>query len=60
MAFYQDVGITPRLYRDFLEADWKYLEAYLERGGSIYLVKIGNLPSEKQVYRIQKKPAPSG
>ncbi|GEM_PF-1928236 len=55
MAFYQDVGITPRLYRDFLEADQKYLKEYLERGGNIYLVKIGNLPSEKQVYQIQKK-----
>ncbi len=54
MAFYQDVGISPRLYRDFLEADRKYLEEYLERGGSIYLVKIGNLPSEKQVYEVKR------
>ena len=57
MAFYLDVGITPKLYRDFLEPDRKYLEKYMERGGSIYLVKIGNLPSEKQVYQLLRKKA---
>ena len=54
MAFYQDMGITPKLYRDFLEPDRKYLEEYMKRGGSIYLLKIGNLPSEKQVYKVQR------
>jgi hypothetical protein len=55
MVFYLDVGITPKLYRDFLEPDRKYLEEYMEREGSIYLLKIGNLPSEKQVYQLLRK-----
>lgn len=55
MAFYHDMGIPAELYRDFLEPDRKYLEEYMERGGSIYLLKIGNLPSEKQVYELQRK-----
>ena len=55
MAFYQDVGIPAELYSAFLEPDRKYLEEYRERGGSIYLLKIGNLPSEKQVYQLLRK-----
>jgi len=55
MAFYHDMGIPAELYRDFLEPDRKYLEEYMERGGSIYLLKIGNLPSEKKVYELLRK-----
>ncbi|MBW1646059.1 MAG: hypothetical protein JRJ56_07015 [Deltaproteobacteria bacterium] len=57
MAFHHDMEMPPELFSDFFEADRQALAAYLERGGSIYLLKIGNLPSEKKVYRLQPRAA---
>ncbi|MBN2232868.1 MAG: hypothetical protein JW781_08635 [Deltaproteobacteria bacterium] len=52
LAFHQDIGISPGIRKQFLEPDEDQIRAYIDRGGSVYLVMVGNLPSEKQVYRL--------
>ena len=55
LAFHHEQEVPVELFTDFFEPDRDYFLDYLARGGNIYLLKIGNLPSEKRVYQLQAK-----
>ncbi len=53
VAFTDELRDNPDSLLDVLELEQNYLIDYLHRGGSIYCVSVGHLPSGKRIYRLQ-------
>jgi hypothetical protein len=53
MAFRRDEPIPEEL--QYLLNRERFVRDYINRGGKIYIVTVGDLPSTKAVYRIKKK-----
>ncbi len=53
IAFTDEIRDDPEKLLSVLESERLHLEGFLGRGGSIYCVAVGHLPSGKRVYRLQ-------
>ena len=52
IAFTDELRDNPEALFEILENERDHLFNYLQRGGSIYCVAVGHLPSGKRVYRL--------
>ncbi len=57
IAFTDELRDNPEALLAILENERVHLLDYLHRGGSIYCVAVGHLPSGKRVYRLRAAPA---
>ena len=53
IAFTDELRDNPEALLGILEKERVHLLDYLQRGGAIYCVAVGHLPSGKRVYRLQ-------
>ena len=52
VAFTDELRDNPEALLEILENERGYLSDYLQRGGAIYCVAVGHLPSGKRIYRL--------
>ena len=52
VAFTDELRDNPEALLEILENERDHLSDYLQRGGAIYCVAVGHLPSGKRIYRI--------
>ncbi len=55
IAFTDELRDNPEALSGILEDEREYLLEYLQRGGAVYCVAVGHLPSGKCIYRLQRK-----
>jgi hypothetical protein len=53
LAFTDEMRDNPDGLLEVLESEQQHLADYLHRGGSVYCVAVGHLPSGKRVYRLR-------
>ena len=52
VAFTDELRDNPEALLEILENERDHLSDYLQRGGAIYCVAVGHLPSGKRIYRL--------